>query len=43
MVIKGFIQDGTLGRECNLCVVISSIQQNQSSTYGVGLIILGWC
>ena len=23
----------TLGRECNLCVVISFIQQNQSSTY----------
>ena len=27
----------TLGRECNLCVVISFIKQNHSSTYYVGL------
>ena len=26
-----------LGRECNLCSVISFIQQNQNSTYYVGL------
>ena len=27
----------TLGRECNLCVVISFTKQNQSSTYYVGI------
>ena len=31
----------TLGRECNLCVVISFIEQNHSSTYYVGLLIPG--
>ena len=30
-------ENTTLGRECNLCVVISFVQQNQSSTYYVGL------